>query len=93
MMISPEGYASLLEGASLVELIEKRDELIASVCQFERDCIDFENKELHYSFGDGIIEISPGPGVFYQMELEYLGEVCKLIQKRFNEEYEQGCSE
>lgn len=31
--------------------------------------------------------IHPSPEVFYQCNLEYLGELCKLISEKYNQEY------
>ena len=34
--------------------------------------------------------IHPQPDVRYQMYLEYLGKLCELMQKKYNEEYVWG---
>ena len=38
-----------------------------------------------------MVDYSPSPDVRYQMHLEYLAELCKLMSRRYNEEYVDGC--
>ena len=37
----------------------------------------------------GEVSVKPGPDVAYQMNLEYLAEVCKRLAEQFRREYEQ----
>lgn len=76
MMISPNCYIDELKDKSYKELLKERKELLEAI-------YSFENEEIE----QGEIICSPSPEVVYQMNLEYLGELCKLISKKYNEEY------
>lgn len=88
-MISPHSLAEEYKDASLEELIAVRDELIESVRYFEQHGIDFDKHEMVPMTNENGCVIEPGPDVFYQMNLEYLAEICTLVQQAFNREYEQ----
>ncbi|MCR5690445.1 MAG: hypothetical protein K6G71_09375 [Clostridiales bacterium] len=76
MMISPESFIEFeCKGKSYKELLKIRDELLESVYDFEKGRISSEEKM-----------IMPSPEVVYQMNLEYLGELCKLIAETYNQE-------
>lgn len=76
MMISPEAYIELeCKGKSYTELLKMRDELLEDIYAFEKDQISPEAKM-----------INPSPEVIYQMNLEYLGALCKLISETYNTE-------
>ncbi|MBR3564142.1 MAG: hypothetical protein IKN92_05065 [Clostridia bacterium] len=76
MMISPESFIEFeCKGKSYKELLKIRDELLESVYDFEKGRISSEEKM-----------IMPSPEVVYQMNLEYLGELCKLISETYNKE-------
>lgn len=85
-MISPETYAEELKADSLQNLIKERDELLDYIQNFEKNCIDFQNRELIFS-GDGW-NICPSPDVLYQVYLEYLAKVSIAISNKFNQEFE-----
>lgn len=77
MMIAPEGYIEFLcKDKKYEELLEMRDDLLSSVYDFEKGNIPQE-----------AYMISPSPEVRYQMNLKYLGELCKLISDKYNLEY------
>ena len=76
MMISPNCYIDELKDKSYKELLKERKELLKAIYSFEKE--EIEQGEIIYS---------PSPEVVYQMNLEYLGELCKLISKKYNEEY------
>jgi hypothetical protein len=57
-------------------LLEKREELLEKIYTFENGKIDEEE-----------YMIKPSPDVKYQMYLEYLGELSKLIAYKYREEY------
>ena len=78
MMISPEGFGALHQEDSYHELITLRDSLISDIRAFEKNKID---KSEYF--------IKPSPDVIYQCNLLYLSEICKLIETKFNENYEQ----
>ena len=77
MMFPPETFISSHADKSYEELIDVRDELIRDIKQFE------ENPT---SEDSDFIIICPGPDVVYQMHLEYLSAICKLIIKKFREQ-------
>ena len=76
MMISPESYVDELKDKSYKDLLKKREELLEKIYIFENGKID--EKE---------IMLKPSPDVKYQMYLEYLGELCKLIAAKYREEH------
>ena len=86
MMISPEAYAGKLKTDSLQNLIKERDELLDFIQNFEKNCIDFQKRELIFS-EDGW-NIHPSPDVLYQVYLEYLAKVSVAISNKFNQEFE-----
>ena len=86
MMISPEAYAEELKTDDLQNLIEERNELLDYIHNFEKNCIDFQKRELIFS-GDGW-HIHPTPDVLYQVYLKYLAKVSIAICKKFNQEFE-----
>ena len=85
-MISPETYAEELKTDSLQNLIKERDELLDFIQNFEKNCINFQKRELIFS-GDGG-KIHPSPDVMYQAYLEYLAKVSVAISNKFNQEFE-----
>lgn len=80
MMISPSSYVEELKDADYNTLIEERDELISFIVEFEK------NEKAGDRSGDAWM-MSPSPEVQYQVYLEYLSELCKLMYDRYNEEY------
>ena len=83
MMISPNCYIEQLKGRSYAELIEERDQLIRSLREFEEakrsgDCSGTERM------------ILPSPAMRYQMDLEYLSELCDYMSKKYREESGEG---
>ncbi len=78
MMISPEGFAEELSNRSYKELLVERDSLIEEIRRFEKSVDDCTGKGSLYH---------PSPEVKYQMNLEYLAQVCLLISQKYNEEY------
>ena len=76
MMICPESYAMMLKDESYEELLSVRDELMEDILYFEAHRDEPEEPRME-----------PSPEVRYQCDLQYLGEVCKLIAKKYNEEF------
>jgi len=76
MMISPNGFVEELKDKPYKELLKERDKLIRQIRAFEKDKVP----ESEYS-------ICPSPEVVYQMNLQYLGELCNLIAEKYNKEY------
>ena len=85
-MISPETYAEELKTDNLQNLIKERDELLEFIQNFEKNCIDFQKRELIFSGDDW--NIHPSPDVMYQVYLEYLAKVSVAISNKFNQEFE-----
>ena len=72
-MISPKAYIeSECEGKSYKELLKMRDELLKGIYAFEKGKIS-----------PRAWMIKPSPEVKYQMNLEYLSELCKLIAETY----------
>ncbi len=78
MMISPGGYIDELRDADYNTLIEERDQLIEAIAEFER-------KEKAGDRSGEEWRILPSPEVQYQMNLQYLSEVCKLMYEKYME--------
>ena len=81
-MISPEGYVSKFENESYEKLLKERDKLIREIRHIEKHREEIMNRE------NTEIIMCPTPDVFYQVHLEYLGLLCMLISRKFNEEFE-----
>lgn len=80
MMISPGVYVGGLKTKSYPELIKARDRLV-------RELRSFEKAETAGDRSDPEWQYCPSPEVRYQVYLEYLAELCKLMSERYNEEY------
>ena len=61
------------------ELLEVRDELLRSAKSFEKDLFNGDVELFH--------AIEPDPELVYQLNMEYLGKVCELISKKYNQEF------
>ncbi len=83
MMISPGGYIEELKDADYNSLIEERDQLIEAISEFERKEKAGDRSGEEWRF-------MPNPEVQYQMNLQYLSELCKLMHEKYMEgkEYE-----
>ena len=86
MMFSPQGYLGEHKNDTFEELIKEREELI--------DLIKHLDKLV---FFDDIMSeewmIHPGPDVQYQMNLEYLVELCNYMSEKYNREIVWGDDE
>ena len=76
MMISPDCFIEQYSNKSYAELLTVRDKLFNDIRAFEKH--DYETEE---------ILTHPSPEVVYQCNLEYLGKLCELISKKYNQEY------
>ncbi len=83
MMISPETFVELRKDMTFDELIKERKRLLADIIKLESMVFD-ENRS-----GEAWM-IKPGPDAQYQMDLEYLAELCTFMQQKYNVEYEDG---
>ena len=82
MMISPEMFADEYRNDSIEEIIEIRDELINDIKDLEKIVFDKERNTKAWGF-------CPGPDVQYQMNLEYLSQICVLLSEKYNKKYEE----
>ena len=80
MMISTDVFVKQYEDEPYPDLIRERDRLI-------RDIRVFEEAEMAGDRSDPAWGVCPMPDVRYQMNLEYLAGLCKLMQERYNQEY------
>ena len=75
-MIDPKSFIEFeCKGKSFQELLTVRDELLEAIYRFEKGKIPAEARNY-----------TPSPEVIYQMNLLYLGELCKLISETYNSE-------
>ena len=83
MMVSPESYAALWKDAAYPDMMTERDRLL----YFVRD---YEEKEKAGDRSGDEWRIHPQPDVLYQVYLEYLGVLCRLMQETYNRDYVSG---
>lgn len=83
MMISPSGYKEEHKNLSLVELIDKRNELIRSLNDYENNHI----KEIKPHNNEEIVK--PSLSTKYYWRNEYLKEITNLIIEKLDEERKQ----
>ncbi len=80
MMISPITYVKEHENDTYEQLIKERNSLVRQIKNLEKIVFDKEKQDESW-------HICPGPDVRYQMYLEYLAELCKFMQEKYNTEY------
>lgn len=83
MMISPVTFVERLKDADYNTLIKERNQLTEYI-------VEFEKKEKAGDRSGDEWNICPRPDVQYQMHLEYLSELCKLMKEKYCEEYAWG---
>ena len=83
MMISPVTFVEELKDADYNNLIKERDQLIEYI-------LEFEKKEKAGDRSGDEWNINPMPDVVYQLYLEYLAELCKMMKEIYCEEYVWG---
>ena len=76
MMIGPESFIDRLKDKPYKKLLKERDRLLKDIEKFETGKIP-KNEQF----------MKPSPATRYQMNLLYLGELCKLISEKYKEEY------
>lgn len=79
MMISPGMYISEHENDSFSQLIKERDSLLREIRRLEKIVFCEDRTAEEWCF-------KPGPDVRYQMNLEYLSELCRFISRKYNRE-------
>lgn len=77
MMISLMCYRESKKEKTYKELLIEREALLKEIYSFENN--EEEDDEM-------VIE-DPSSDVVYQMNLQYLGELCNLIAEKYNKEY------
>ncbi len=80
MMISPDVFIARYKDKPYVELIKVRERLIKSIRLFEKN-------EMAGDRSDPAWLSLPSPAVQYQMNLEYMSQLCKLMHERYNQDY------
>ena len=83
MMISPTTFVKELEDADYNTLIKERDQLIDYI-------VEFEKKEKAGDRSGAEWNYNPMPDVVYQVYLDYLAELCKMMKEIYCEEYVWG---
>ena len=79
MMISPQGYLEEHKNDTFEELINEREKLIDSIKHLEK--LVFSDDKMSEAR-----MIHPTPDVQYQMNLEYLAELCNYMSEKYNRE-------
>ena len=79
MMFSPDTFIKQLKDYTFPQLIAEKDSLVIEIKELEK--IVYENDRT-----DPEWNVDPGPDVRYQMNLEYLAALCKLIKEKYNRE-------
>lgn len=81
MMMSPEMYVELNRDEPIEEIIKIRDELIDNIKNLEKIVFSKDRSSEEWNF-------HPGPDVRYQVNLEYLSQICVLLSEKYNAKYE-----
>ena len=76
MMMSPDMFIERCEEMTFEQLIAERKRLCRDVADLEKIVYDKENHKEEFV-------ICPSPDVKYQMELEYLAELCKFLKDKY----------
>lgn len=79
MMISPEMYIMEHQNDTFSQLLQERDELVEEIRRLEKFVFD-DNHENQEEI------LCPSPEVEYQVNLEYLAELCIFISNKYNRE-------
>lgn len=83
MMISPVTFVEELKDADYNTLINERNKLIEYI-------VEFEKKEKTGDRSGNEWNYCPSPDVVYQVNLENLAGLCKLMKEIYCEEYVWG---
>ena len=86
MMISPGSYSDEHKNDTFNQLMEERDSLYKEIKELEKIVYNDDRGQSEW-------KMQPGPDVIYQMDLEYLAEICNLLQEKYNSEIIWGDSE
>lgn len=80
-MMSPESFVRAYKDEPIEEIIKIRDELIDNIKNLEKIVFSKDRSSEEWNF-------HPGPDVRYQVNLEYLSQICILLSEKYNAEYE-----
>ena len=83
MMLGPVNYIDEIKDYSFEELIKEREELEGYLKELEEVAFDRDKKDPSW-------KICPQPDVQYQMNLEYLAELCQFIKEKYSKEFVWG---
>lgn len=83
MMTSPSMYLEKLKDAEYMDLIAEREKLLAFIR-------DFEEKEIADDRSSDEWGVHPQPDMRYQVYLEYLCELCRMMKEKYNTDYVWG---
>lgn len=79
MMISPEVFIDEHKNDTFEQLITEKDSLVLEIKKLEKIVFDPEKKSEEWN-------VCPEPDVRFQMNLEYLAELCSFLKEKFNKE-------
>ena len=80
MMIGPGAYAYINRDKTYDELIEERDRLVSYMKKYERYLADKNDKDDSLNWN-----MNPDPSVVYQMDFEYLEELCRIMMRKYRD--------
>ena len=78
-MFSPDAFIRQLKDYTFPQLIAEKDSLVIEIKELEK--IVYENDRTDQEWN-----VDPSPDIRYQMNLEYLAALCKLIKEKYNRE-------
>ena len=73
MMVSPDSYVSEFADKTYEEILAEKDRLVKEIKEYENKSQDLEPP----------VFISPSPDTRYKVNLLYLAEICKLLEKKY----------
>ena len=79
-MMSPDAFIQCVKNESYTNLMQRRENLLMAIHQFERDIMRGDR-------GDPSRSCHPSPDVRYRMNLEYLSRLCSLMHEKYHQEY------
>lgn len=79
-MMSPESFVRAYKDEPIEEIIKRRDELIDNIKNLEKIVFSKDRSSDEWNF-------HPGPDVQYQVNLEYLSQICILLSEKYNGEF------
>lgn len=83
MMLPPEAFIGSFADSSYEELIVERDGLIEAIRKYEENEKNGDRSGSEWN-------INPSPDVVYQCNMEYLAQLCLMMQEKYNQEYVLG---